>query len=191
MKSRKFVYLFATVVSFLGLSGSCGAFSGVEVASVSFSSRRRRQHPTSSLLQQQHRHFTYQPLHNLSSSNEEQDGSEEEVYNDDAFGLVFLCGAFVAEDAVFATTFLLLSAAAAISVRNSRAFWAEQTSVDTKYFLPSIVAGVALTVTLLVEKLNLFPSMILPSAGNPQATTIVVGVCTASIIYGIARSSSR
>jgi hypothetical protein len=176
------------ILSLSWMASRCGAFAPVPPPSYLIKDERRRQQqqPTSvSLLSQQ---WSPKRTHLFSRKNDINTSGRQE-YNDDAFGLVFLCGAFVAKDAIFATTFLLLSAAAATSLRND--LFAKTSSIDTKYLLPSIVAGISLVTTLLLHDTLISILPISLPVENPQATIIEVGVCTISLVYGIIRSSNR
>lgn len=105
-------------------------------------------------------------------------------YNDDAFGLVFLCGSFVAQDVVFSTTFVLSSAIAAIACRQGKVAFNNQ--------VPAVVAGMSFLVSSLLSAIvaistssnNVF---VLPDwlmSKNESAWQIEVAVCTISILYG-------
>ena len=109
----------------------------------------------------------------------------KEGYNDDAFGGVFLCGAFAAQDAVFSAVFLTLSAIAALAT--------QQEKLPANNQVPAAVAGVTLlltpTLTTLLGGMN--SNLNLPEAGNPSASTLEVGLCVASMAYGFVLSSKE
>jgi hypothetical protein len=100
-------------------------------------------------------------------------------YNDDAFGLVFLCGATVAEDAVFSSLFLVLSAVAAIATKQGK--------LPSNNQVPAAVAGVTLllTVGILLNPLDVvLGDWSNTSSKSPSATWIEVALCMASMVYG-------
>jgi hypothetical protein len=109
----------------------------------------------------------------------------KEGYNDDAFGLVFLCGAFAAQDVVFSTVYLTLSALAALAT--------QQDKLPANTQVPAAVAGVTLllTPTLTTLLVVLGGGLHLPEAGNPSASALEVGLCVASMAYGFVLSSSN
>jgi hypothetical protein len=107
----------------------------------------------------------------------------KEGYNDDAFGLVFLGGAFAAQDAVFSTVFLTLSAIAALAT--------QQNILPANNQVPAAVAGVTLLLTPTSTTLLLGGLNNLPEAGNPSASTFEVGLCVASMAYGFVLSSKN
>lgn len=89
-------------------------------------------------------------------------------YNDDAFGLVFLSSFVVEHDNVFAGTFGVLSAVAAILVRSK--------VLEYRPLMPGIVAlGTVLTLTALR-----------PTSLHPDNVTLLqLGVCSASLAWSI------
>ena len=109
----------------------------------------------------------FQPNHRLSSTTYL--GSQKfQDYNDDAFGLVFLGGSFAAQDPVFAGTFLVLSAAAAVATR--------QKLIENPPQLPGVVAGVALVIANLLALLHL-------ATRSDTALQAELAVCSISILY--------
>ena len=115
------------------------------------------------------------PTHLFSS--EQPTPSQNDNYNDDAFGLVFLGGAFYANDVIFAGIFLILSAAAAIATRQGKLPACNQ--------VPAAVAGLTLllhTPILTPEIVELLPKSIPPS--NSSASMIELALCSISMIYG-------
>lgn len=112
--------------------------------------------------------------------------SQTTDYNDDAFGLVFLCGATVAQDAVFSSLFLVLSGVAAIATKQGK--------LPSNNQVPAAVAGVTLLLTigilLLAEQGLLAPPLDAimgdwsNSSKSPSATWIEVALCMASMVYG-------
>lgn len=106
-------------------------------------------------------------------------------YNDDAFGFVFLGGFVVTQDPLFAGTFLLLSAIAAIATRNGK--------FPATNAVPAAVAGLTLIVSLLLPKDQLYQLLTIqrPEPSLPvDACWIQVGFCTVSMLYGFLLSSS-
>jgi hypothetical protein len=108
-------------------------------------------------------------------------------YNDDAFGLVFLSGSFVARDVVFSAIFLLLSALAAIAVRQKKISFSNR--------IPPLVAGTSLGLaTLFTILLSSSSSDGLVSTGgilsdwmgakSLTAIQVELAVCSISILYG-------
>jgi hypothetical protein len=105
-------------------------------------------------------------------------------YNDDAFGLVFLCGAFVAQDGVFSTTFVLFSAAAAIACRQGKIQFTNQ--------VPAAVAGTSLLVGSVLSQAMQATSASLPDGlvflKSESALQVELAVCSISILYGFVLS---
>jgi len=115
--------------------------------------------------------------HCLSKNSNDDSATRFVDYNDDAFGLVFLCGSFVAQDAIFATCFLLASAMAATATKQKRILF------DNR--VPAVVAGVSLVVSSLVSAALQSTSMSTWLSGkNPSALLIELAVCSISILYG-------
>jgi hypothetical protein len=117
-------------------------------------------------------------------SNQPPPPPEQNDYNDDAFGLVFLCGATVAEDAVFSGLFLVLSAVAAIATKQGRLPASNQ--------VPAAVAGLTLLVLpLLSAALTGLPySSTMIGSSNPSARWIELALCSASMLYGFVLASA-
>lgn len=108
---------------------------------------------------------------------------QQQDYNDDAFGLVFLCCSFVAQDVIFSTLFVLLSAGATIAVKQNKMVFTNQ--------IPAAVAGLSLGLATLLAWL-LPPSQesggILGdwlAAKTDTAMQVELIVCAISIIYGV------
>ena len=106
-------------------------------------------------------------------------------YNDDAFGLVFLSASFVARDVVFSTIFVLISAAAAIAVRQKTISFSNQ--------LPAVVAGISLGLSMLLNVLLSSPANLASTEGllfdwladkSASAMQVELVTCSISIIYG-------
>jgi hypothetical protein len=113
-------------------------------------------------------------------------------YNDDAFGLVFLCGATVAKDVVFATVFLVLSALAAAAT--------QQRKLPPTKQVPAAVAALTLIVapiitTTLVGVGSPYTSSLehyfgsLEISPNANAWSIEEALCCISMFYGFVLSS--
>ena len=106
-------------------------------------------------------------------------------YNDDAFGLVFLSASFVARDVVFSTIFVLISAAAAIAVRQKTISFSNQ--------LPAVVAGISLGLSMLLNVLLSSPANLASTEGllfdwladkSASAMQVELVTCSISIVYG-------
>mmetsp|Transcript_25187 Transcript_25187/g.59400 ORF Transcript_25187/g.59400 Transcript_25187/m.59400 type:complete len:194 (+) Transcript_25187:91-672(+) len=119
----------------------------------------------------------------LSNDNNSQKANTD--YNDDAFGFIFLGGFVVTQDPLFAGTFLLFSAIAAIATRNGK--------LPATNAVPAAVAGFTLIVSLLLPKDQLYQLLTIqrPEPSLPvDASWIQVGFCTVSMLYGFLLSSS-
>jgi hypothetical protein len=134
----------------------------------------------------------------LSNQSNDSINNSNNNYNDDAFGFVFLGGLVLTQDPLFAGTFLLFSAFAAIATR--------QAVVPANNAVPAAVAGCTLLWTLVVREM--VPEEVTNNAllvltfshhaigdGGVQTATrginvdassawIQVGLCTVSMIYG-------
>eukprot|EP00977_Amphora_coffeiformis_P001054 scaffold220_cov169-Amphora_coffeaeformis.AAC.34 len=103
-------------------------------------------------------------------------------YSDDFFGLVFLGSTVGLHDAVFATTFLILSFVGAITSRQNSNDLNDGNN-DTVKLLPGIVAltslGLSLVLKLVLVKV---PVETIPSA-EPAALAAEAVVCLASFAY--------
>lgn len=117
-------------------------------------------------------------------------------YNDDCFGLIFLTSVIVAQDAVFAACFALLSAVAAYSFSNGTAY-----NVSNKFGVsanklqlqvPAVVAGLTLLVVAPVGRVLLQPDSIefLPTMA-PEATLLEFGVVAVSVIYALVQTRNE
>jgi len=109
-------------------------------------------------------------------------------YNDDAFGLVFLSGCFVARDVIFAAIFLGCSAVTTIAVRQRVISFSNQ--------VPAIVAGISLGLATSVSMI-LFgssdPNLLVSNGGivwewvtakSDHAIQVELAVCSISVVYG-------
>ena len=100
---------------------------------------------------------------------------DDSYYSDDCFGLIFLCGAVVVQDPVFAGIFLILSSVGAILTQLGR--------LQANKQIPGAVAGFTLLLTpvatTLLQKMGILP--------NPIATNAPIwleaAVCTFSLFY--------
>jgi hypothetical protein len=99
-------------------------------------------------------------------------------YNDDAFGLVFLCGAFVAQDIVFSATFLLGSGVAALLTKQGQISFSNQ--------IPPVVAVCSLVLASIcstfLQDISWIP---LKSESALQVESII---CFLSVLYGFVLS---
>lgn len=109
-------------------------------------------------------------------------------YNDDAFGLVFLSGSFVARDVIFSAIFVVFSALATIAVRRKLIVGSNR--------IPALVAGASLGLaTLLSMVLSSTSPESLASSGSSitnwldaksdTAIQVEAAVCSLSILYGL------
>ncbi len=110
----------------------------------------------------------------LSKRSNDHDTSLVVDYNDDAFGLVFLCGSFVAQDIVFSTTFLIGSAMAALLVKQGKLSFSNR--------IPAIIAGLSLLVASLPTVALQSTSLI--ASKTDSAWQVELVACSISIIYG-------
>ena len=111
-------------------------------------------------------------------------------YNDDAFGFVFLGGYVLTRDVFFSGTFLVLSAVAAIGTRAGR--------LPSTRAVPASVAGATLVVLSLLHPFYEPLCDLLPFVERPESSvlpldpsTIQLGLCTVSMLYGFVLSSSE
>lgn len=117
-------------------------------------------------------------------------------YNDDCFGLIFLTSIVVAQDAVFAACFALLSALAAYSFSNgtadnvSKNFGISANKLQLQ--VPAAVAGLTLLVVAPVGRVLLQPDSIefLPTMA-PEATLLEFGVVAVSVIYALVQTRNE
>ncbi len=106
-------------------------------------------------------------------------------YNDDAFGFVLLIGYVVTHDVIFAGTFVLLSALAAIATQNGK--------LPATKSVPAAVAGLTYIVNLLIPNETLYE--LLPFIERPETSLpvdlslIELGICSVSMLYGFLLSS--
>ena len=121
----------------------------------------------------------------LSNNGSNMEGNNN--YNDDAFGFVFLGGYIVTRDAVFAGTFLLLSALAAIATRNGK--------LPATNSVPAAVAGCTFIVNLITPNDELYQLFASIERSEPFLPVDVVwvklGFCAVSMIYGFMTTSSH
>lgn len=123
---------------------------------------------------------TLQPCTSFSLSKMNQNNPSSIIdYNDDAFGLVFLCGVFVAQDFVFSICFLLSSATAAIAIRQNKIIFTNH--------VPAAVAGMSFVVanifsSVMVHALPSTPSWL--SIKSESAIRLELAVCSISVLYG-------
>ena len=107
-------------------------------------------------------------------------------YNDDAFGFVFLGGYILSRDAIFAGTFLILSALAAIATRNGK--------LPTTKAVPAAVAGCTFLFNLIIPNEKLYELLPFIERAEPSlpldSSWIELGFCTVSMVYGFILSSS-
>lgn len=149
----------------------------------------------SSLVQVPSRVTRQVPFSTILSSNKEDSSSRSDDdskgtsryvvvdYNDDAFGLVFLCGSFVAQDVVFSTTFLLFSAVVATACKQGKIQFTSQ--------VPAVVAGLSFLVANLLSLILIqntaatsdnIPGWLLSK--SESALQVEIAVCFISIQYG-------
>ncbi|CAJ1947255.1 unnamed protein product [Cylindrotheca closterium] len=104
-------------------------------------------------------------------------------YNDDAFGLIFLTGGILSQDADFVVTFVALSAIAAIASN------ASQEINDTR--LPGLVAMATLPLTPVVTYLHAAIMMADDGQGGSIVWTapqpIEIGLCFVSLAWSYAK----
>ena len=120
-------------------------------------------------------------------SNNDSNAKNTNNYNDDAFGFVLLVGYVVTHDVIFAVTFVVLSALAAIATRNGK--------LPASNSVPAAVAGFTYIVNFVIpnEKVyELLPFIERPEASLPADLSLVeLGICSVSILYGLFVSSSN
>ena len=118
-------------------------------------------------------------------SNNDYETEKAENYNDDAFGFVLLIGYVVTHDVIFAGTFVLLSALAAIATQNGK--------LPATKSVPAAVAGLTYIVNLIIpnERLyELLPFIERPETSLPVDISLVqLGICSVSMLYGFVLSS--
>lgn len=108
-------------------------------------------------------------------------------YNDDAFGFVFLGGYLVTGDALFAVTFLLLSALAAIATRSGK--------LPATSIVPAAVAGCTYIVNFVIPSDKLYE--IIPVIEKAEtllpldSSWLELGICSVSILYNFIQASSN
>jgi len=102
-----------------------------------------------------------------------QDDTQLMRYNDDAFGLVFLAGGSISQDADFAGTFLLISAAAATATYGG--------ALKPDARVPGVVAILTLFVSPLVAALRSAGSLDDVVAPLP----IEIGLCVVSLAVAL------
>ena len=109
-----------------------------------------------------------------------------ENYNDDAFGFILLIGYVVTHDVIFAATFVLLSALAAIATQKGK--------LPARKSVPAAVAGLTYIVNLIIpnERLyELLPFIERPETSLPVDLSLVqLGLCSVSMLYGFVLSST-
>jgi hypothetical protein len=98
-------------------------------------------------------------------------------YNDDAFGLVFLIGGILSQDADFVATFALLSASAAACTRTGLATKDERA--------PAAVAIATLLLSPIVASVRRYGSLEYISAPIP----VECGLCLMSVIWAFVNKS--
>lgn len=102
-------------------------------------------------------------------------------YNDDAFGFVFLGGAIIARDPIFAGCFVVLSAIGAIATRNG-------TLSPSNKKVPAVVAASTLIVAILLQKLGIAAAVAPTAIATeipPDARIVEIGLCSVSIAYAL------
>ncbi len=120
-------------------------------------------------------------------SNNDSNAENTNNYNDDAFGFVLLIGYATTHDAIFAGTFVLLSAIAAIATRSGK--------LPATNSVPAAVAGFTYIVNFIIPSETLY--QLLPFIERPEAalpvdiSLIELGICSVSILYGLVLSSSN
>lgn len=105
--------------------------------------------------------------------------NDDQGYNDDAFGLIFLTGGILAKDVDFSGTFLVLSALAATC-----------TAVGTIKFderIPAAVAFMTLLITPIETSLRLSGSFGIMS----PPSLVEIGLCTVSAAWAFVRWSRQ
>jgi hypothetical protein len=120
----------------------------------------------------------------LSNNNNNNNKKQMVGYNDDAFGLIFLTGGILSQDADFVVTFVALSAIAAFASNSLKI-------IDTR--LPGLVAMVTLVSTPIVTYLHATIIMMMndgPQGGSigwaaPQP--IEIGLCLVSLAWSFAK----
>jgi hypothetical protein len=122
----------------------------------------------------------------LSQPPARQDNNNNNNYNDDAFGLVFLCGVTAAQDYVFSGLFMILSAVAAVATRQGKLPASNQ--------VPAAVAGFTLlllpVLTTILDRLSLGEEIAMLQSTNPSAPLIELALCSASMAYGFVFAAS-
>jgi len=123
----------------------------------------------------------------LLSNNDSNAENTNDNYNDDAFGFVLLVGYVVTHDIIFAGTFVLLSAIAAIATRSG--------NLPATTSVPAAVAGLTYIVNLVLPSETLYellPFIERPDAALPLDVSLIeLGICSVSILYGLVLSSSN
>jgi len=139
----------------------------------------RRQEPAIVVLFQHRRDTagaTKSPLSlHLANKRKENDTKESRrgTYNDDCFGLVFLCSFAIAKNVAFSGTFLVLSASAALATVQGR--------LPSSNEVPAAVAGLTLLVAPAV--LAAFSSLV--GTDHPSwSAWSNVALCIFSMLYG-------
>lgn len=103
-------------------------------------------------------------------------------YNDDAFGFIFLGGSAAAQDPIFGAVFLTLSVAAVIGTK------LEQLPANKQ--VPASVAGLTLLVVPVISAFvppTVFGTSMVP--GDDNARLIELAFCSVSMLYGFVFSS--
>ena len=120
----------------------------------------------------------------LSNGSDNTNGNND--YNDDAFGFVLLIGYLVTQDAIFAGTFLVLSALAATATRSG--------SLPATSVVPSAVAGSTFVIDSILPSDKLYGLLPFIERTEPslpiESSWIKLGICSISVFYGIIRSYS-
>jgi hypothetical protein len=119
-------------------------------------------------------------LNSSSSSNNDDDDDKNERggYNDDCFGLIFLSGLAVTNDAIFAGTFLTLSLSAALATSLGKL-------PASSRKIPAAVAGFTLLATPVMK--TVLPRIIsigVEDSLSCSRSWIEVAVCFVSLFYG-------
>lgn len=113
-------------------------------------------------------------------------GINSNDYNDIAFGFVFLGGYLATRDAIFAGTFLLLSAIASIATRNRK--------LPATKAVPAAVAGCTFIVNLIIPSDKLYEILPFIEKAEPSlpldSSWIELGFCSVSMLYGFISSAA-
>lgn len=169
------------------ICGLCGAFV-IPFPSSPSPVERGRVHPSpafraglaSQLLADERRCSSGRRSARTSSLRAEQKRGETE-YIDDCFGLIFLSGSFVAQDAVFSATFVALSAVALVATRANRIVLQEVTPERQRRVVPAVVAAATLVLTPVLE---ILVAPVYAQDLDDKARLIELAVCTVSVAYG-------